>query len=284
MKKIYLTLIAILLSTIAYQAKAQGQVAIAEDLPKNPFDVTKWDTLDSTMIKVQYQRVVKDPMRKSGERREKFDLQVGQKVTKYYSHHIDAMDQRFSGLSDKGLRFIWFDGTSIFSNQPEGKMTVVEREYFSTIEESAAYKYEEEIPQMNWEITSDTLTILGHNCQKATTTFRGRVWNVWFAPELPLPIYPWKFNGLPGAILGFDDEEGIISARAIEITQVIEPIKWYKWSYEETTREKISEYQKRVHNRPSLILQDGEPTMQVTPDGVMSVANSPIPYQPMELE
>lgn len=284
MKNNYLTLLIVLLTLISCQAQAQAVVAIVEDLPKEPFDVTKWDTLDSTMIKVQYQRVVRDPMRKSGERREKFDLQVGQKVTKFYSHHIDAMDQRFSGLSDKGFKFIWFDGTSIFTNHPEGKMTVVEREYFSTIEESFAYKYEDDIPQMNWEITSDTLSILGHLCQKATTTFRGRVWNAWFAPELPLPIYPWKFNGLPGAILGFEDEDGIISARAIEITQVCEPIKWYKWRYEQTTREKIADYQRRVHNRPSLILQDGEPTMQVTSDGVMSVANSPIPYQPMELE
>lgn len=282
MKKSFLLLITLLLSASIQEATAQ-EFSIFEDLVIFPFDVTKWDTLDSTMLKVSYKQTLTDPMRTGGPRSEEYELLIGSKYSKYYSANTNIMDEVESGLRDKGNRMVWYDGTSIFHNISEKKLTVVEREYFSKWEESGAYKYEEALPHFEWEITSDTLTILGHSCLKAKTSFRGRDWEVWFAPEVSMPIYPWKFNGLPGAILGFEDSEGIISSRAIEISAVKEPIKWFKWNYSNSTREKRCEYQKRVHERPSLILLDGEPLYQVK-DGNMGVANDPIPYQPMELE
>lgn len=53
----------------------------------------------------------------------------------------------------------------------------------------------------DWLIDNETKTIGGYSCVKATTTFRGVQWVVWFAPEIPLPYGPWKLYGLPGLIL-----------------------------------------------------------------------------------
>ncbi|RRJ91642.1 GLPGLI family protein [Paenimyroides tangerinum] len=58
----------------------------------------------------------------------------------------------------------------------------------------------EPIPIINWKITEETKSINEIELTKATTTFRGRNYEVWFSYEHPISIGPWKFNGLPGLI------------------------------------------------------------------------------------
>jgi hypothetical protein len=59
----------------------------------------------------------------------------------------------------------------------------------------------EALPVIKWQITHDTASFGGLHCQKATTHFRGRDYTAWFCPDLPLPVGPWKLNGLPGIII-----------------------------------------------------------------------------------
>jgi GLPGLI family protein len=63
------------------------------------------------------------------------------------------------------------------------------------------YLLEEKIPEINWKISQETKMIGGYDCQKATTTFRGRTYEAWFCSKLPYNIGPWKLGGLPGLIL-----------------------------------------------------------------------------------
>lgn len=65
-----------------------------------------------------------------------------------------------------------------------------------------------------WKITTDTKKILDYNCIKATTEFRGRQWIVWFTPDIPGDIFPWKLQGLPGAILEVSESKNIFSLKA----------------------------------------------------------------------
>jgi GLPGLI family protein len=64
----------------------------------------------------------------------------------------------------------------------------------------------EQTPKINWIITSDTMRILGYRCLKATCSFRGRRYEVWFTPEIPIADGPWKFKGLPGLVLSVEDD------------------------------------------------------------------------------
>lgn len=68
------------------------------------------------------------------------------------------------------------------------------------------YRYVEPLPEMEWELHDDTLEILGHECHKATTTWRGRNWTAWYS-DIPCSHGPWKFNGLPGLILRLEDDQ-----------------------------------------------------------------------------
>lgn len=69
-------------------------------------------------------------------------------------------------------------------------------DYFSVYEKQ---------PEMKWELLEDEKKINDYNCKKATTTFRGRSYEVWYTPDIPISVGPWKFSGLPGLILSVKD-------------------------------------------------------------------------------
>lgn len=68
---------------------------------------------------------------------------------------------------------------------------------------------EEELPAMNWKITTEKKEISGYQCNIATLNFRGRSYTAYFTFDVPINIGPWKFNGLPGLIVAIYDEAGI---------------------------------------------------------------------------
>lgn len=76
-----------------------------------------------------------------------------------------------------------------------------ENKFFTEEHLFNVYLTEEEAPKINWEITKDTASFSGIECQKAIASFKGRNWIAWFAPELPFQNGPWKLHGLPGLII-----------------------------------------------------------------------------------
>lgn len=71
------------------------------------------------------------------------------------------------------------------------------------------FKYNEPVEPQVWNRNNEsTKNILGYECFKATCNWRGRTWNVWFSPEIPLDNGPWKLSGLPGLILQAEDAIG----------------------------------------------------------------------------
>jgi GLPGLI family protein len=122
-----------------------------------------------------------------------------------------------------------FDGTSgttiesgskgetaqLYKNRQTGEITIIER----ADDSPERYRCVDKItPQ--WNITSDTLTVLGYLCQKATTNFRGRTYDVWFTSDIPVNDGPWKLYGLPGLILKAQDSENIFSFEIIGLEQL----------------------------------------------------------------
>ena len=73
---------------------------------------------------------------------------------------------------------------------------------------------------MDWQIKNETKKIEDYVCNKATTFFRGRNYTAWYSTDIPIKLGPWKFNGLPGAILQIYDETGSFSWSITKIKQV----------------------------------------------------------------
>lgn len=62
---------------------------------------------------------------------------------------------------------------------------------------------------INWNLTNETKQIQGYTCYKATYTYIQK-WNgrefewpvvAWYCPQIPIPLGPVRYSGLPGLIL-----------------------------------------------------------------------------------
>lgn len=96
--------------------------------------------------------------------------------------------------------------------------------YRQQIDGAKKYLIIDTLPKIDWQIFEDQKTILNYACQKATGTFRGRNYIVWFTTELPMPTGPWKLNGLPGIILAANDDKNEVSFEAIQIKTLIDGV------------------------------------------------------------
>ncbi|PKF73908.1 GLPGLI family protein [Chryseobacterium sp. PMSZPI] len=84
--------------------------------------------------------------------------------------------------------------------------TTNDRNFFFTsfVKDNAEdyYFVYDKVPQINWKIEKEsTKKILGYECIKAIANFRGSSVTAYFTKEIPYSVGPFKFFGLPGAIL-----------------------------------------------------------------------------------
>lgn len=71
------------------------------------------------------------------------------------------------------------------------------------------------LEKFNWNITSETKTILGYSCTKATSASGALM--VWFTPGIPTNQGPENYTGLPGLILEVISEKKLISCVKINL-------------------------------------------------------------------
>ena len=109
-------------------------------------------------------------------------------------------DPKGFSSTENTLQRIGAYNSYVYKNYPEGKVT--EASYF----DMERRLYEEDWEKPDWEITDETKEVIGYECFKATTEYRGRTWTAWFAPEIPVQDGPWKLCGLPGLILEAHDK------------------------------------------------------------------------------
>ncbi len=84
------------------------------------------------------------------------------------------------------------------------------------------YCVADSVKEYEWTILPDTTRILGFLCYKATckaAIMDGAVRNytVWYTTEIPIPVGPNKFYGLPGLILGVEEKYYSLMAKSINL-------------------------------------------------------------------
>lgn len=60
-------------------------------------------------------------------------------------------------------------------------------------------------PDFEWQIKEDKKRIDSYSVQKALLNYKGRVWEAWFANEIPISDGSYIFSGLPSLILEMKD-------------------------------------------------------------------------------
>lgn len=199
-----------------------------------------------------------------------FALRCGKNVSQYFSLN-KLRDDSLRASPDPAMRNIVLDemleaamhrddptkqrptspghGDFLYWNLTEGKVSV----YTSIF--GSKYLVEEDIPVMDWEIAEDSVqTILGYECHKATTAFRGRVWTVWYAEDIPVSLGPWKLNGLPGMILQAECNNYIIITASSITTSHLTPVTFYNFlghKFEPVEREKYMKMKNNPNAYPS---------------------------------
>jgi GLPGLI family protein len=168
-------------------------------------------------------KYVTDTIRKNA-KYDKQALEIGDSISHYYSIYADIVDSVWTNIINRkthpkqnkngadGINPEKAAGLkdneeakyeNIFINYPDINISTVMTRIFTK-----DFVYEEPVPKFEWKIKADTMTILGYKCIKAVTTFRGRDYEVWFTPFIPIRHGPWKFNGLLGLILKAADTKG----------------------------------------------------------------------------
>jgi GLPGLI family protein len=66
--------------------------------------------------------------------------------------------------------------------------TIIYKDYIA----NRKFAIKDELGIFNWTLTTEKKELLGYQCQKAVGYFRGRNYEVYFTPEIPLTDGPWK--------------------------------------------------------------------------------------------
>ncbi|MEJ5105009.1 GLPGLI family protein [Chryseobacterium sp. MYb328] len=69
------------------------------------------------------------------------------------------------------------------------------------------YEITEEMPSLEWKISSDKKKIGEYECQSATLKYKNRQWTAWFTQDIPISEGPSFFKGLPGLVIWVHDDK-----------------------------------------------------------------------------
>jgi GLPGLI family protein len=200
-------------------------------------------------------------------RTDKFELSFGnnQSLWKHVEEENDADEMNNGGMQ---IRMIGPGQDDItFCNFEAGRKTE-QRSMFDK-----KFIVADSIKKLNWKITGETKTILGHACQQAIAQRYGKrtMMNMdngrlerkelndttnmvaWFTTDIPVSAGPEVQGQLPGLILALDMNDGRMVYQALEISQKVnlasikEPVKGKKVTPEEfrsETQKMMEEMQK----------------------------------------
>ena len=167
-----------------------------------------------------------------------------------------------------------YDGISeqIYKNRKNGNITMFD---FVSFER---YKGNDPVEKLDWTISSDTASFLNYSCQKATLKFRGRNYEAWFSPQIPVNDGPWKFFGLPGLILKVKDTEKQFDFECIGIEYLSTPysIEMPKGTYFDCNLKDYNKALSRKSGGQSITINGG--------NIVINSFEADISFQKIELE
>lgn len=187
-------------------------------------------------------------------------LQIGPDgLSKFSSYKNLTVDSLLMKITPEQVAEAAMDGKlstgefmTIFKNYPHGKLTHTEKICMDW------FRYEEEMPELEWELTDSVTNVLGYECHSAVCNFRGREWTAFYTEDIPLMEGPWKLHGLPGLIMRASDKEGHYLFECIGIkSNADRPITSYKVPYNTTGRAKYYDAKNRYDVNPYAYYEAG---------------------------
>lgn len=216
-------------------------------------------------------------------------LELGKTIVKSYSYKLWQADSALTHNPNKSGRMrIPEDGLSSFwyyRDLTSGRTKV----WYRTPLAGPILSYID-TPTFSWLITGRKKIISGYETQLATCLFRGRSYEAWFAPSIPISAGPNLFGGLPGLILELRSVDGdhhfrldALQKRSADI------VEWKVRLVKEVSRPQFRDYYQRLHKHPIQTLRgNGQRVYPQNEQGDFlteaEAMNWQIPYNPIELK
>lgn len=102
----------------------------------------------------------------------------------------------------------------------------------------------DKIASLDWKLTNEEEKIGNFDCKKATATYDHKNIIAWYTDELPIPVGPSIYNGLPGLIIKLEVDKQ--TYKAISIENITDKITIEKPTSEDKgiSRDKFSEIER----------------------------------------
>lgn len=219
-------------------------------------------------------------------------LDIGQKVTKFYSRYEQIRDSIVSAGLKSGLSTAEISktmkGLKKGSNAAYYQYFQLQKTTVVPVYLSFGFIYDEEQQSPKWEIHQDKILIYDYHCTKASANYLGRKWIVYYTSEIPFNQGPWKLWGLPGLIVQAQDSEHIFEFKldGFELIKTPTPIIFTYTrnngaEYKKITKQEAVTYEKKFYNDffSSIRLLTGKEVVRA--DG-LSNPSIRVPYIPLE--
>lgn len=216
-------------------------------------------------------------------------LQIGDGVIKDYSDIIYHFDSLATENFRKGLPTASNTNATLpceIFNYHKDKKTAVK---YRLILNGGVLCYDDTYPVFDWKFSSDDpIRIMGYSCCKASVSFAGREYSVWYSLDIPIPYGPYKFYGLPGLILKVEESEGMYIWEAFSIVKSSTPINEYTYEKEiRCNRQEADKTIGRMMRQPMTFLTaSGSRLMVARSDGSFGAPENNEKenlYEPIEL-
>jgi len=221
-------------------------------------------------------------------------LEIGHKFSNFYSYYNQMSDSIISAAYNKQGGENTTSLSLTTKNVPIGSTKVILRNNVTNVYTIThelvlnSYKYVDSIKNINWAIKTDTATISGYKCIKAVAPFRGRIYEAWFARDIPVSSGPHLFSGLPGLIVRIKDikENFEYKLLSLELLHEKKPIAFDRKKTISVTRQVYRRLvQNMINDMDGFAASQGMIFKTKSIDGVSNPPPPPKPpYNPIELE
>jgi GLPGLI family protein len=167
-------------------------------------------------------------------------------MSKFYSYQKLIDDSLFD--------ITYKEGQATGRYVSRGRYAKIKEEYYHTLVKDTFFVFDkvagklylvkDDVPAIQWQMGNNHKTILGYNCTDATAKYRGRLYHVWFSPDIPVSAGPLKLYGLPGLILFAEDstQEVKYTCKRIDNLTNINSYLVFPQNYVVTTKKDLKKY------------------------------------------
>ena len=197
-------------------------------------------------------------------------VQVGRTMTKSMPWSQSSLKPMSIEADGKAYQEAYLHMPTVWTGWPEGQTTSREMIF--------PYDFEgkEITPEIQWTLSDDTLRVGDYLCQKATATFRGLTWQVYYTEEIPSSAGPWRLRGLPGLIVRA--ESGAHTFVLTQVLQQLEPITYKpdpearQLSYKKLLKYRLDTYcNKQYVKNPNYYLPEFQELMKSIPNAQVTI-------------